>query len=441
MNPGKAVQINIDRETAFQTIDGFGVNINSKYWNNGALIPAMELLVDDLGATIYRLDAYGKSNWVDPNNQYDSSILNQTTYDRVYAGIDFQNAALMCRYLNEKGIEPFITLSGIVPKWMCADDGKTLKDYTSFAEMAISYLRWLKEKAHVKYSLVSPLNETDIGPPEGPFVSPEEFPKVLSALEDALERSGLKEIRFTLADQALPDLSYVKAFHYMDGRLAKRIARIGIHAYGRPTDIPSFVDNIKNSSFSSAHLWMTEYGDLDQSGENEWYFSRVIFKRLLWMLDGGVNAALNWDAFDNYHDHDESWTIYGIIRAGLRRFTPKKRFYACKQIYRLIRPGAVRIKAESSSKEVTALAFMDKQAGKVIISGINDSAEDILIQTIISGFDKSWKSLKKGNAYLTTPDLNCAEVPCNNYIPWVGNSKGNEVAVPAGAIFTIATEL
>jgi len=47
-----------------QEIDGFGVNLNGPCFRESAR-PMVDMLIDDLGATIFRLDAYGfdLSNW------------------------------------------------------------------------------------------------------------------------------------------------------------------------------------------------------------------------------------------------------------------------------------------------------------------------------------------------------------------------------------------
>jgi hypothetical protein len=47
----------IDGSQAFQSIDGFGVNANSASWKNGELRPAIDMLVDQLGATISGLSS------------------------------------------------------------------------------------------------------------------------------------------------------------------------------------------------------------------------------------------------------------------------------------------------------------------------------------------------------------------------------------------------
>ena len=65
-HPGTFVNLRVNGSQPLQKIDGFGVNINSKYFDS-RLMPAMDLLVDDLGATLYRVDIWGKSNWIDPD--------------------------------------------------------------------------------------------------------------------------------------------------------------------------------------------------------------------------------------------------------------------------------------------------------------------------------------------------------------------------------------
>lgn len=61
MKPLEVIPFKIDLSEEYQKIDGFGVNINSKYWENGVLKPVLELLIDDLGARLFRVDVYSKS--------------------------------------------------------------------------------------------------------------------------------------------------------------------------------------------------------------------------------------------------------------------------------------------------------------------------------------------------------------------------------------------
>ena len=47
--------VRIDAAQSYQTFDGFGVNANSASWNNGKLAPAVDALVDTMGATVWRV--------------------------------------------------------------------------------------------------------------------------------------------------------------------------------------------------------------------------------------------------------------------------------------------------------------------------------------------------------------------------------------------------
>src|SRR5262245_30805195 len=67
-------RITIDSRRRFQIIDGFGVNFNGTYFRH-AQKPMIDRLIDDLGATIFRLDPYGISNWETANDNDDPNVM------------------------------------------------------------------------------------------------------------------------------------------------------------------------------------------------------------------------------------------------------------------------------------------------------------------------------------------------------------------------------
>lgn len=62
--------VTLDPTQRFQTVQGFGVNFNGTYFRE-AQKPALDMLVDDLGATVFRLDPYGLTNWETLNDNRD----------------------------------------------------------------------------------------------------------------------------------------------------------------------------------------------------------------------------------------------------------------------------------------------------------------------------------------------------------------------------------
>jgi len=437
MEPSEVIPFKIDLSKTYQKIDGFGVNINSKYWDNGALRPVLDLLIDDLGAVLFRVDVYGKSNWIDPDNKLGPSSLSQENYQRIYKSRVFENGWGMMRHLNERGINPYITASGIVPSWMTSD-GKTLSEYDYFAEMMHSFISWARYKENIKFKLFGPLNETDIGPPEGPKIETEEIVKVITTLDKRF-KDGLEDIKFVLPEQAFFNTNYVK--HLInDPELARRIGVISMHMYSNiPIEtLKEFVDTIKRSLCSNCSIWMGEYGDLDQSGEMEWYVAWISTYRLFNILTAGFNGAIFWDAYDNYHDHDEAWTIYGLLRVGRRIFTPKKRYYAAKQIYRFVRPGFVRVNAEIETEKVRILAFTDDKKDELTIVGMNLSYEPLYLNGFIEGEASSIEN-KLLAYYRTTEEEDCVKIKdlktkTRNY-----PHHGILFSVPPRSIFTVTT--
>jgi O-glycosyl hydrolase len=433
LDPINTASITVDCRRRRQTIDGFGVNINSKYWNGGKIEPIIEMLIDDLGATIFRQDVYGRSDWVDPSSRFNSSVLSEENLARIYASPEFIAGAGMGKYLNSRGINPYMTVSGIIPKWMCAKDGATLTDYKSFARMIGSFALWARKKAGIKYSLLGPMNETDIGPPEGPKADPKTYVKACEALVTELDRLGLKDLKLVVAEQAHYDLEYIKAFG-KSRKLAGRIGAFGMHNYGgaRMHDAVALAGK---GIHKKARVWMTEYGDLEQTGEREWFVAWMTFKRLLQLLEDGMNGAMNWDAFDNYHDHDESWSIYGLIRWGIRTYTPKKRFYACKHIYRYTRPGWVRVGVESAPG-LPSVAFVSPDGKNVTVAGMNDTGKDLMLDITVTGDDGAFRK-SQFDIYRTTESDSCSRIArmkpdLRNWPPYHAR-----FIVPAESIFTV----
>jgi hypothetical protein len=434
-HPGKMITLRVDANQTYQTLDGFGVNINSKYFDS-RLLPAMNMLVDDLGATLYRVDIWGKSNWIDPGGTLGrAAALAPQHLESIYTGEIFRRGWGMMRWLNTRGIRPYLTASGIVPTWMLGADGKTLTDYGAFADMMVSMLDWAKNKEKLDFNLFGPLNETDIGDPEGPTVDPTGFAMVCEILDARLHERGLDDMRLVVAEQAHFNSAYLAALTSKPA-LRDRIAVFALHDYRDipPEEYAEVLDVVKNSPYAGQPLWMTEFGDLEQSGEREWYVAWIMFSRLLDQLSAGFNAALVWDAYDNYHDHDEFWTIYGLLRTGLRAFTPKKRYHAVKHVFRFVRPGFHRVSLTGDATVVRALAFASPDRSQVVVTGMNTGLVPARLNILLDGLALPEARV---DCYCTSETENCARL---EQAPLKGGNwpfTGIDACIPPASIFTV----
>jgi len=137
--------------------------------------------------------------------------------------------------------------------------------------------------------------------------------------------------------------------------------------------------------------------DEDFSAENEWKnFCIKATRRALEAINTGASAALWWDAYDNFHEHDQRMTYYGLLSNRDHIYTPKKRFYAARQLFRYVRPGAARIQIDGSAPGLTVAAFKD--ASSLVIVGVKEGAGDTLEISVPDG--TTW------DLYQTTREVN-----------------------------------
>jgi hypothetical protein len=113
--------------------------------------------------------------------------------------------------------------------------------------------------------------------------------------------------------------------------LVGRISAFSTHTYGDGDEgdaTPGWYDGeseraalvkaVATSPHEGASVWMTEYGDLDQTGLIEWQFAWRSTRRLLGMLADGLWRRSR-DAFDNLHEHDGAWATTGCWRIATGR--------------------------------------------------------------------------------------------------------------------------
>jgi hypothetical protein len=432
--------VRLDLGASLQRIDGFGVNINSKYWVGDRLRPVLDLLIDDLGARLFRVDVWGTSDWVDPTGELGPSSLAPSRLADVYRSDVFRRGWAMMRYLNDRGIEPYLTASGNVPRWMLGPDGKTLRDFGLFCDMLVSMVSWARREEGIRFRLFGPLNETDYGSPEGPTVGPADYVAVCETLDRKLAAQGLDDIRLVVPEPSGFTPDYLGAL-VASPRLRERIGVISMHDYFDFTEeeYHRVLEPVERSTYAEKPRWFGEFGDLDQSGEKEWFVAWAMLSRLLDHLEHGFGGSIAWDAFDNHHDHDGAWTIYGLLRAGLRVYTPKKRYHTLKHVYRFVPPGFMRVGATSDSREVRVLAFADPGRNEITVVGMNLSSSRTFHLDIDSPQISPALRLRRAAVYRTDEHESCAHV---GTIPVRGAHtpfKGLDVLLPPDSIFTVTT--
>jgi O-glycosyl hydrolase len=446
----RLLKVNVDPSQKFQEIDGFGVNFNGPYFRESQK-PMVDMLIDDLGATLFRLDAYGfdLSNWELVNDNDDPNVMNWEYYSDRYSIPNFEASWAVGRYLNSKGGRVLLTAIGIVPEWMlddkappprhqvcshtprpCKPDHLDPAMYDEYAEMLVSMALYARTRAHVDFQYFSPFNETDCYPAEGPRIDPEEAPRVLEAIARRLTKEGLGDVRLVCVDQAIVTTDYINPL-LQNAELMKQIGVFSFHTYGEDSVAPQ-VERVSRSKYPETRVWLTEYGDLsdrDKSFENEWKNQSLkATQRVLRALNQGATAAFFWDAFDNLELCEMRLSFYGLMRNDNHQYSPKKRYFAAKQLYRFVRPGSERIAANTEAAGLMVSAFRNTPRNSLVIVGVKLGGPK-QVQIIIPDAGQAPPSW---DLYQTTRTLDCSRME-----PVVTVNGMAQLELPDEVIFTL----
>lgn len=440
--------ITINPSERFQIIEGFGLNFTSPYFRDDQKA-MFDMFIDDLGVTMFRVVPYlVYSDWEVVNDNDDPNVMNWEYYNDRYSTPIFEASWKALRYLNSRGIRPVLALMGPVPDWMLASKAtpprhKVCKAdnqippldpsmYAEFAEEVVSMAIYARSKAHVDFEYFSPFNETDCYPAEGPRIDPDDAPNVLAAVAHRLQKEGLGDVKLAVADQAVVTNDYVTPI-LKNAELMKQVGAFTMHTYGE-NSVGEQVQRVRNSEYAQVPVWLTEYGDLhdtDKTGDNEWKrFSLAANRRALTALNEGASALFYFNAFDDYEECARRLTFYGLFRSADHIYSPKKRYYATRQLYHFVHPGFQRIAAHTNTPGLTVSAFRNGSTGSMVVVGVKEGGPS-RVQIEVS---QSQEMPTRWDYYVTTPVANCLKLDSLQ-----SRNGGVEIDLPEEAVFTLVS--
>jgi len=427
--------IQIDAGARYQTIDGFGVNINAAWWLDGdyrdarVAEKAIDILIDSLGVTIFRV-VIEEMDWEAVNDDNDPENFNWNYYNRVFSNTRFQGIWNTLHYLNHRGITDKLIISFMggppasgpltapdpVKSWMGNTNFSISESFENeFVESIAALLSYARNIEKIKFTLVSPMNETDIisstkspdhpnGIVEGPDMPDAvQFVRVTRKLAEKLDRIGMSDIRFVAPDAA-GDKLFNACFDEMikDPYLIGKLAGWGVHQYGK--DAGNYLSKIRNNQNPVRTFWVTETAGI---------------KNLMGQLDDSAAAHIFWDGYDCVYQHarrngygsipPNDWVFWEgeqgkpllAFDPSKQSWTPRKQFHEFSQLFKFVKPGAVRIGALSDNAELPVYAYLNP-TGQLVIFGRNNGPAPVIIRGLINGKPE----MKLLNLYITNADAN-----------------------------------
>ena len=421
---GGGSSLSINGATRYQTMDGFGVSANSASWNDGELIPALDLLLDVQGSSLWRV-IIDNASWESTNDNADPQAFNWAVYNAIYTTPKWEELWATMAYLNQKGITDRLMLNfmGPGPSWMGGSDlnASAVDEWVEMVASAAYYARFTRG---LQFGMFAPNNESDHDGIEGIRMSATLWTTAMTRLVAKLETIGLGDLRIVGPDTAFIQNgvgAYMTAMMDSPALMAK-LDHFAFHNYSGQTGGASSA--IASSDYPNKNFWMTEYSRTED----------------LWSsIPQGPTAMLMWDAYDSVYNHailagrgtappNDAGNAPAFLSYAGGVYTPRKSFYEAAQVFRFVPPGSVRISANESTSAVV-FAFHHPGTGRVTIVGRNTGTSSIGFSGVLSNLP----AVPAFEFYYTTSSVNLqrgSDVPVNG--------TTFSVSVPAGATFTLS---
>jgi O-glycosyl hydrolase len=436
----ETISVDVNGQNSFQKIAGIGINANTRSWNGKELQPALDLLLDSMNMTIWRVIVESVEKWEDTNDNNDAFSFNKAYYAKLYESPKFRRAWDMIAYLNKRGIRDrlMINFMAAVPIWM---GGEIVKpEYEDeYVEMLLSFFVYARKTRHLEFGLVSLMNEPDIRK-EGPTVRPGQYVRLLKKLITRMEQEGLGDIRYVGPDVAGMDngLKEYIPLILKEPVIMNKLVHFGLHSYGgyyAPVD-----STLKNSSYPNTDYWVTEWNawcngcDDGKLGEYNYDFADKTVGFLLEFLKNGATALMAWEGYDSYYEHHapSPFSYWGMLSydKAAKTYHPRKNFYAIQQVSRFVSPGTRRVEVSRPGDSLRLVAFFDSASGQFTMIGINRKEKAVTLNATLNQLP----AMASLDVYRTTSTENVQHA---GKIGLVNNAFST--TIPARSIFTFTT--
>lgn len=436
-----SINLEIDGLKRLQQIDGFGVNANTRSWNGKELEPALELLLDSMNATIWRVIVESVEKWEDVNDNNDPFTFNWDYYNKLYETPKFQKAWDMIQYLNQHRITDnlMINFMGFAPQWMGIKVINPVYE-DEYVEMIVSFFHYAIKTRQLKFGLIAPTNESEHHKfSEGPHLDAKQHARIIRKLIDRMEALGIMgDIRIVAPDNASTGKAIKEFIPALmeDPIVMSKIAHFAFHSYGGY--YAGLKDFLQKSAYPQSTFWVTEWNawcngcDDGILGEYNYNFASKSVGFLLDLLKNGARAGIAWEGYDSYYEHHAPslFSYWGMLgyEPKTKTYFPRKNFYAIQQVSRFVLPGSWQISVSETGDGLIVLAFYDPSSKRISVVGINRKTTPVSL----NGSMKNLPAINKMEMYYTDPVKNVYKHPDINV-----KNRSFKTTIPANCIFTL----
>ncbi len=422
--------INIYPSVEYQTITGFG-----GHNPNGEV----SLLVNDMGMSVHR--SWFNYDFEPNNDNNDPDVVNTSEFDFSKATntsiadlIDLKNA----------GVETFIASIWSPPAWMKVNNSTSGDNATSnklkatmydeLAEYCTQFAKEFEANIGIKLYALSIQNEPRFAQTFPSCVyEPDELRDAIKAVGLKMEEEGLDTKIFAAEDMGSYGINSQWFNSILGDTVSRRLTDIwavhgyqdGVNATGDATGWEQIYNKV--SSYDMP-VWMTEtsgyaptweesYVNLGGNESGDKPGAIDLAHHIYLALKYGKISAWVWWRININEDEVGYWLDECLVHGG----TPEKGYYASKQYYKFIRPGAKMVKSVSDNDSILVTAYKNGNDATLSLVILNMANSD---QSVSLNSDNAPSQY---NLYRSSATENCADL----------GTVSSSITLPARSVSTL----
>ncbi len=405
LSPDLAKDAVVDTSKTHQTIDGFGAFMGS---GGGTATPLAISLAGDIGMSMARIGVI-EDEFEPENDNSDPDVIDWTGFHK--EALPLETIRLLKL---RNGLENFILTVWSPPAWMKRNKSLNAEGwstdnklepfyYEEYAEHLTALIKTIRYETGIELAAVSLQNEPQFNEPYAScVVDPNEMRDMIKVVGPRFEREGIGTKIYWA--EALPAQGAIQNYimAVKNDPVARRYGNIvaihnydadGINVGGAGADEWARIYGWAQSGEPKCPTWMTETSGHANSWDGALELIGNIYNAL---VHGNASAWVFW-SFTVSRDSE----VFGLVVDNV----PTSRFFVSKQIYKFVRPGAVRVDVSSADADVPAAAFRNDREGTLSVILINKSGVPKAVRISGSGVPSSFQS------YTTADRRNCESGP------------------------------
>ena len=373
LNADIAKEAVIDTSKTHQTIDGFGAFMGS---GGGVASPLAVSLAGDIGMSMARFGVI-EDEFEPENDNSDPDVIDWSRFHKEALPLETMRQLKL-----RNGLERFILTVWSPPAWMKRNKSLNAEGWSSdnklepfyyaeYAEHLVALIKTVQFETGIELYAVSLQNEPQFNEPYAScVVEPNEMRDMIKVVGPRFERENIRSKIYW--SEALPAQGAIQ--NYITAVKNDPVARkygsiVAIHNYdadginvgGAGAEEWERIYGWAQAGEPKCPTWMTETSGHANSWDGALTLAGNIYNAL---VSGNASAWVFW----SFTVSKES-EVFGLVVDN----EPTSRFYVSKQIYRFVRPGAVRVDVSSSDPDVPCAAFRNDREGTLSVLLINKS--------------------------------------------------------------------